>query len=223
MPHRLPWLSLVPLPLLLWGGLSLAVEAEFEPSSLAWRLAKPLLEKRAASGEHRQRGIHRAKQNTADAQGILQVEGTLTDSDPTFDDGSHYDEHFFAGQSGQIVKIILESDEFDTYLLLESPTGERIATNDDGGDGTNAQIVVQLPESGQYRVLANAMDETGQGVYSLIVTLTTMAELRIAEQTADANSLLDEGIAQYNRSEWQQALATWQQALYQNIVKLGRA
>jgi len=213
MPYRLPWLSLLPLPLLLWGRPGLAVEFEFEPKQPGLEIGKPLLEKKAAPGELRQRRVHRVKQNAADSQEILQVEGTLTDSDPTLDDGSHYDEHFFVGQSGQIVKITLESDEFDTYLLLESPAGERIATNDDSSDGTNAQIVVQLLESGQYRVLVNALDETGQGAYKLVVNPATMADLRIAEQKAEADRLLDEGIAQYNRSEWQQALAAWQQAL----------
>ena len=122
MPQRLPWLSLMSMPLLLWG-------MPVEP------------------GQQRPNQI---KQNTADSPAILQVEGALTDSDSTLSDDSHYDEYFFEGQTGQIIKITLESDEFDTYLLLESPTGERIADNDDGGDGTNAQIVVQFLESGRY-------------------------------------------------------------------------
>ena len=153
------------------------------------------------------------KQYSTNQTVLLEQTGTLAEGDASFNDGSLYDEYFFQGEAGQIVKITLDSEVFDTYLLLESPTGERIATNDDSSDGTNAQIVVQLLESGQYRVLANALDETGQGAYKLVVNPATTADLRIAEQKAEADRLLDEGIAQYNRSEWQQALAAWQQAL----------
>jgi tetratricopeptide (TPR) repeat protein len=213
MPHRLPWLSLLPLPLLLWGGPGLTVEFEFEPKQPGLEIGKPLLEKKAAPGELRQRRVHRVKQNATDSQEILQVEGTLTDSDPTLDDGSHYDEHFFVGQSGQIVKITLESDEFDTYLLLESPTGERIATNDDSSDDTNAQIVVQLLESGQYRVLVNALDETGRGNYRLLAEQGTLVELQQAELLTEAEAAYREARSLYNQSQFRDALGKYERAL----------
>jgi CHAT domain-containing protein/Flp pilus assembly protein TadD len=144
---------------------------------------------------------------------LLEQTGTLAEGDASFNDGSLYDEYFFQGEAGQIVKITLESDEFDTYLLLESPAGERIATNDDSGDGTNAQIVVQLLESGQYRVLVNALDETGRGNYRLLAEQGTLVELQQAELLTEAEAVYREARSLYNQSQFRDALGKYERAL----------
>ncbi|MEO0533577.1 MAG: CHAT domain-containing protein [Cyanobacteria bacterium P01_A01_bin.123] len=159
------------------------------------------------------------KQANTSQQILLQVEGNLADGDASFDNGSLYDVHTFQGQAGQIVRITLESQDFDTYLLLNAPSGEQIAANDDGGSGTNAKIVVQLPEDGVYRVLAIAYYQTGRGNYQLMVRtagesdLPGESDLQRANQEAEADRLLQQGIEQYGASQSPEALASWQAAL----------
>lgn len=149
----------------------------------------------------------------ADDNILLHIDGTLTDDNATLDDGSRYDAHVFHGQAGQIVKITLESDEFDTYLLLEDALGERIAENDDGGSGTNSEMVVQLPSDGHYHILANAYAEAGRGDYRLTILSSTVEELQMAQDRFQADLLRQQGIEQYRTSQWDEALESWQQAL----------
>jgi tetratricopeptide (TPR) repeat protein len=153
------------------------------------------------------------KQYSTNQTVLLEQTGTLAEGDASFNDGSLYDEYFFQGEAGQIVKITLDSEVFDTYLLLESPAGERIATNDDSGDGTNAQIVVQLPESGQYRVLVNALDETGRGNYRLLAEQGTLVELQQAELLTEAEAAYREARSLYNQSQFRDALGKYERAL----------
>jgi serine protease Do len=102
---------------------------------------------------------------------ILQEQGTLGPGAPVLQsDGSLYREHTFEGRSGQNVTISMESGDFDTYLILVGPDGSKIAENDDASPDTlNSSISVTLPENGTYRIIANALDRTGRGNYTLTV------------------------------------------------------
>ncbi|MEO0409998.1 MAG: trypsin-like peptidase domain-containing protein [Cyanobacteria bacterium P01_A01_bin.135] len=85
-------------------------------------------------------------------------------------DGSLYREHLFSGRQGQMVTITLESREFDPYLILLGPNRQVIGQNDDfGTDKAKASLTLRLPETGTYRILANAARRTGRGRYSLTV------------------------------------------------------
>ena len=85
-------------------------------------------------------------------------------------DNSFFDLHSFEGRAGQTVTITLESDEFDTYLVLLDAQGGAIEQNDDAREGnTNSMLRVTLPSSGTYRVVVNSYDNTGNGRYTLTV------------------------------------------------------
>ena len=104
---------------------------------------------------------------------LLKVTGTLEANDATLDDGSFYDSHEFSGQANQIITLLLESDAFDAYLILEDDQGNRIATNDDiSSTNTNAALVITLPATGRYRVIANAYQANAQGPYRLSIQPT---------------------------------------------------
>jgi len=99
-------------------------------------------------------------------EGIL-VPGAGT---ATLPDGSLYKEYTFEGRTGQSVTMTLESPDFDTYLILLDARGNKLAENDDAGQGTtNSQLTVRLPDSGVYRVLVNAYDRRGRGRYRLTI------------------------------------------------------
>jgi CHAT domain-containing protein/Flp pilus assembly protein TadD len=107
---------------------------------------------------------------TGDGDALLQVNDALTDSDDVLNDGSRYDAYRFDGQAGQTISIIMESHDFDTYLMLFAPNGQRIAENDDiAATNRNSQITITLPVGGTYQIFANAYDARGQGQYVLSV------------------------------------------------------
>ncbi|MEM9215430.1 MAG: tetratricopeptide repeat protein [Cyanobacteria bacterium P01_F01_bin.150] len=161
----------------------------------------------------------RVMAQTTEPQPLLQVEGTLQSDDDTLDNGSFYDAYEFDGQADQTVTILLESEAFDAYLILENEEGDRIATNDDMSlINTNAALVITLPTSGRYRVIANTYQGGTQGPYRLAIypspvelpnPLLSNAEVTLLE----ANQLFQTGLSRFNRSEFRVALALWEEAL----------
>ncbi|MBE9042672.1 DVUA0089 family protein [Oscillatoriales cyanobacterium LEGE 11467] len=102
---------------------------------------------------------------------ILLERGELGPGDTVLpNDNSFFDLHSFEGRAGQTVTITLESDQFDTYLVLLDSEGSAIDQNDDARNGnTNSMLRVTLPQSGTYRVVVNSYDNTGNGRYTLTV------------------------------------------------------
>ncbi len=217
MRPPLKWLLLllaVGLPLAPgWPGAvgvppALAQERKIEPQKTG--TLKPLKETPSSKAALLQALL---KQNSVDQPVLLEQTGTLAEGDATLDDGSLYDEYFFQGEAGQIVKITLDSTAFDTYLILEDASGERIAVNDDGSNGSNAEIVIQLPKAGQYRVLANAYSETGRGAYRLTITPANAEDLQLANLQNEADRLLAEGSDLDAHSQFPEALSRYENAL----------
>jgi uncharacterized caspase-like protein len=76
----------------------------------------------------------------------------------------------FSGEAGQSVLITLDSEDFDTYLILQNDRGETLAEDDDGGEeGSNSALRFTLPETGTYRVLVTPFNEGFSGAYDLKV------------------------------------------------------
>jgi serine protease Do len=107
-------------------------------------------------------------------------EGALEDSDSVLeDDGSFYDHYSFRAQEGWQIEVSMESDEFDTYLLLVKGSEatmsaeDLVQQNDDvGGGNTNSAISVAAPASGTYTVIANSFTAGETGAYTLRITTT---------------------------------------------------
>ena len=150
---------------------------------------------------------------------LLEVTGTLEADDATLGDGSFYDGHEFLGQENQIVTLLLESDTFDAYLILEDDQGNRIATNNNiSFDNTNAALVIELPAAGRYRVIANAYQANTQGSYRLTIQPTAADRpnllLSAAEVTLlEANRQFQAGTERFNRSDFRAALSLWEESL----------
>ncbi len=98
----------------------------------------------------------------------LDGSGSLASGDNTFSDGEYYDSFTFEGQPGQIVTIDLTSGDFDTYLVLETPDGQR-EVNDDADSTSHSQIVSQLSQLGTFtvHVTSYAAAETGSYVVNV--------------------------------------------------------
>lgn len=111
---------------------------------------------------------------TAAAQSSLRagqtVSGHLGGSDPTMGDDSFYDLWSYRGRAGERVKVTLRSDDFDSYLAVGRMVNgrfEEIAEDDDGAGGSDAQVVLTLPESGVYAIRANTLFGGKTGAYTL--------------------------------------------------------
>ena len=97
------------------------------------------------------------------------VRGSLTDTDGSRSDDRYVDGYEFSGEAGQRIDLGLRSEDFDTYLVLLSPTGETLAENDDESDSSsNSELGLQLPFGGTFQVLVTSyQSETGDYVLSL--------------------------------------------------------
>lgn len=98
------------------------------------------------------------------------VEGQLDNGSSVLPfDNSFYNTYQFEGQAGQQVIIEMVSQDIDAYLILLDPNGRELSQDDDGGGGTNARIIVSLPENGTYTLLANSYGPGEAGLYTLRV------------------------------------------------------
>jgi Bacterial pre-peptidase C-terminal domain len=101
------------------------------------------------------------------------AEGSLDDEDEVLEtDGSYYELWTYRGRAGEQVRLMMNSDDFDTYVAIGRMRGgefEEIATMDDGGEGTNTLLELTLPEDGEYVIRANAYRADMTGDYTLRV------------------------------------------------------
>ncbi|HEX8358549.1 MAG TPA: PPC domain-containing protein [Longimicrobium sp.] len=101
------------------------------------------------------------------------VRGELTATDPKADDDSHYDVYLYRGRRGENVTFTLRSTAFDAFLTLGRMSGgqfTQMESDDDGAGGTDARLVVTLPEDGEYAVRANTLSAGETGAYTLAAT-----------------------------------------------------
>jgi hypothetical protein len=100
----------------------------------------------------------------------------------TVQDGRPAEAWRLQGRAGERVSIVMESDDFDTYLYLVGPGLEGVLTDDDGAGNLDAKIDVTLPTAGPFTVVAAALSSNGTGAYTLRV-----------EPPFDPNTLSTEG------------------------------
>lgn len=112
--------------------------------------------------------------------------GRLEDGDEVLGSGEYMDSYEIVALPGQMVMISLESEDFDAYLVLQSPSGEVFEDDDGLGEGTDSLLEFEASEFGTYEILVTsyAAEETGE--YSLTV-LQSVMEL----PTFDERDLVD--------------------------------
>jgi hypothetical protein len=98
------------------------------------------------------------------------VDATLLFADPVALDGRRGQVWGLDATAGQRVVIDLRSDDFDTYLYLVGPGLMEPMSDDDGGEGTNSQITVTLPDTGTYRIIASPYGSDDTGAFTLSVS-----------------------------------------------------
>lgn len=144
-------------------------------------------------------------------------------------------------RAGQRYVISASSDAFDTVLrIARRGAGEVLATNDDGGEGTNSRVTFSPAETGEYVACVSAYTPTSTGAYALTVenapalpaptsrpTRTEAATWQVFEGT------LAEGDAEDNGSRFddyritipdgQRAIISADSTAFDTVVKVYRA
>ncbi len=96
------------------------------------------------------------------------LQGELTPEDgQNFKDGSYLDLYAMYGEEGEDVTLLASSLEFDIYLSLFGPDGSFLGGIDDSLYGTDAELLVTLPENGRYLVVVSGYSQYDLGRYSL--------------------------------------------------------
>ncbi len=85
------------------------------------------------------------------------------------------DIYYFEGSSGQEVTIEMtrSSGNLDPYIEMYRPNGSYLAYDDDGAGYPNARLVIRLPDSGRYQIVARAYASSQTGAYTLRITAGT--------------------------------------------------
>ncbi|MEL7070996.1 MAG: PPC domain-containing protein [Cyanobacteria bacterium J06581_3] len=150
----------------------------FLPGKVPNKVAQGLLSAIALTG------VATVAHQAALAQALLQQDGVLAPME---------DAYPFDGTAGQTMTIELQSEEFDTILLLKGPDGEVLTSNDDFGGTLNSTIVIELPEDGTYSAIASSFSGQG-GSYQIEVrpaseyeqVFSRAYDLSISEDYADS-------------------------------------
>ncbi|MBO6935401.1 MAG: caspase family protein [Deltaproteobacteria bacterium] len=96
------------------------------------------------------------------------ISGSLASGDSTLQSGELFDEHTMTFTRGQHVHLEARSSEFDTYLIVHPPSGNQ-QDNDDGTNGTNAELDFIASTAGSYRVVVTSYEPGEHGNYQLVV------------------------------------------------------
>jgi hypothetical protein len=142
---------------------------------VAARMGAKVDEKRQAKNKDRKgKGGNPDFNVGANGQVILDQGGNLTPADPPdpTPDLREVDARMKVFQvmlqPTKTYVITLDSDDFDAYLRVESPTGQTLAEDDDSGGNLNARIVFRPHQAGLYRIIATSFDG-GMGRFRLKV------------------------------------------------------
>lgn len=93
--------------------------------------------------------------------------GALQDGDATLESGEYVDDYTVEASPGEEVVAVVSSLDFDPYVIVLSPSGER-TENDDFGSSTDVSLVeVPVDEAGTWTVRVTTYDEGETGAYAL--------------------------------------------------------
>ncbi len=87
------------------------------------------------------------------------------------------DAYTFTAEAGQGIIIEMVSEEFDPFITLLNPAGDILEQNDDYNDTLQASIVLEIPETGDYTVLAGSYYGQFGGNYRISVKPATDFQL----------------------------------------------
>ncbi|MGG6295985.1 tetratricopeptide repeat protein [Leptolyngbya sp. AN02str] len=124
---------------------------------------------------------------------ILQQTGNLKPQEST---------HIFNGTANQAVAIFMADAAFDGSLVLRGPDGAEVASNEDYGRSPDPTIVVRLPATGAYTIVARTAFGREGGTYTV----------RVREATAYDFAYAD-GSTKFQQGDYAGAIASLREAI----------
>lgn len=106
------------------------------------------------------------------------IEGVLADGDATHRQGELIDWIDLPTEPGQVVEVFLNSDAFDTYLILQTPTGATLENDDYEGDSSRSHAVLTIERPGVHRVGVTTFEPGMAGAYTVDVRITAAPDPR---------------------------------------------
>ncbi len=105
----------------------------------------------------------------------LKLDGKLTrslldqnDVCDNFIEPIYCEKYVFSAKKGQTIIIEMNSTEFDPYLVVRQPDGNKLAINNDiSPEDWNSRIMVILPHNGQYQAIARTSTVGESGTYTI--------------------------------------------------------
>jgi hypothetical protein len=108
------------------------------------------------------------------ARGVLEpgqtVRGELGPGDAVQPRGTYYEVWRFRGGADQLVTFTLASDDFDARLVWARVVGGELVGmdgDDDGGEGSDSELSVRVPEEGEYALIVSTVGAAQAGAYTL--------------------------------------------------------
>lgn len=141
----------------------------------------------------------------------IEETGSLAATDEVRPNSGYVDTFTFEGAPGRRATIDLTSEDFDTYLVLTSPSGA-VRENDDLDSLYHSQIIADLQDSGTYRVQVTSYAEGETGDYRLTISQTAAPSATPGQGSRDTvelalgqslNGLLENSDGQFEPSRYQ--------------------
>lgn len=129
------------------------------------------------------------------------VGGVLSGDGWVLEDGTPAVLYTLRGREGELVRVVLTSQDFDAYLLLLDDQWEILAEDNDSAGGTDAAVQVRLPGTGEYLVVVNTHGAGAEGRFVLAVE-----SLGREVDPATMGSLLEQG---WHRVQAAAAASDW--------------
>lgn len=128
--------------------------------------------------------------------------GRLESGDGALESGEYRDYFTFEGAEGDIAVVDLRSEDFDSYLIVRTPSGEQFDNDDFEGDISRSFLTLPMTESGTYTVgvTSYGADETGDYVLRVetevddgqgIGTIERAGELAAGDSTLESGEYVD--------------------------------
>jgi 3'-phosphoadenosine 5'-phosphosulfate sulfotransferase len=106
------------------------------------------------------------------------IQGELNEND--HEGGNGYEDHYvITGAPGSQITIFAESDELDTFLEFGPVRDGQVdptASDDDGGRGTNSELVAEFAENGVHHIVVRSFSGEEMGAYTLRVVQGSASE-----------------------------------------------
>ncbi|XAM00659.1 caspase family protein [Phycisphaeraceae bacterium D3-23] len=106
------------------------------------------------------------------------IEGELTADDATHRQGELIDWIDLPTEPGQVVEVDLQSEDFDTYLILQTPTGETVENDDYEGSASRSHATMDIQRLGVHRVGVTTFEPGMSGAYSVDIRITAADDPR---------------------------------------------